>query len=319
MVECFVPRRRPTAAFGKSRGFTLVELLVVIAIIGILIALLLPAVQAAREAARRMHCANNLKQMSLAVHNYLDANRVFPPAALWGYAQGKWGVSLHMAITPFLEEQARLDFFDLSLSTDESGNIDQSTRMPAVYACPSDGAPFMDIFTTATPLACSHYAGIMGSKTISSVPSGGSEGPYATDGLFYPNSRNRTKDATDGLSKSLALGERLNNLRAWSKGSAYDVNPTTELGVVSAKNVVYPINADPRKVCYARIEGQTVLNCPGGRTCLFNDLFFGSYHPGGAQFAMGDGSVHFIAETIDMPTFQALATIAGGEVTPWTP
>lgn len=302
-------------------GFTLVELLVVIAIIGVLVALLLPAVQAAREAARRMQCANNLKQISLAVHNYLDAKKVFPPGGIFGPSANRWGASLHLAILPYLEESDRLDTFDLSKSTDgqDGANLTQSTLMPTVYICPSDGTRFMDIATTATPLSTANYEGVMGSMTISASSTGGSEGAYATDGLFYAQSRIKPREITDGLSKTLAIGERLNNVRAWTKGAAYEVSPTHEVGVASAKNVVYPINSDPLQVCYALIENGNFYPCPSGQTCKFNDLFFGSYHAGGANFAMADGSVHFIVDEIDMPAYQSSATIAGGETNGWKP
>ena len=132
-------------------------------------------------------------------------------------------------------------------------------------------------------------------------------GNQATDGPFYPWSSTRIRDIQDGSSNTLAVGERLYELRVWTRGAC----DAGHICVASAKNVVWPINSDPDVVCYN--------DCPAGRTCLFNDLCFGSRHPGGAHFAFADGSVHFVSETINFETYEHLATIAGGEVDRWSP
>ena len=315
---------RRTSFLRPLHGFTLVELLVVIAIIGVLVALLLPAVQAAREAARRMQCTNNLAQIGLALHSYESARTMFPPGGRWGDGSNVYGLSLHAILLPYLEDASYHDIIDPSdmhaLVNLELGR----TAMPAVFGCPSDPERFRDIMTVAegtAGLLSSNYAGVNGAVVDpvdldSYLPTGGSEGWVATNGLLYPMSEVKAKDVTDGLSHTLALGERINNLRGWLKGASYEQSPTTELGTFSSKNVTYPINADPILFCYAMIEGQSVSACPDtpGRTCKFNDLYFGSYHPGGAVMVQADRSVGFLNENISLPVFQAMATANGGEL-----
>lgn len=162
-----------TATFPRRHGFTLVELLVVIAIIGILIALLLPAVQAAREAARRMQCGSNLKQIGIALHNYESAHRVLPPAVIYwpilppnnGSNRGSPGHTLLALILPFLEQTAQYDMYRFDLRNLNTLNRNAVEPDISIYQCPSDTSAGRRLHHTSNDLkySRSNYAGSMGS------------------------------------------------------------------------------------------------------------------------------------------------------------
>lgn len=271
---------------SKVRGFTLIELLVVIAIIGLLIALLLPAVQSVREAARRTECQNHLKQLSLALHNYHDAHRCLPsgsivrgpsfsPLSGWG-----WGAM----ILPALEQSALYARCDFSLNSAVGPNRDAIKTSWPMMRCPSDtGSESVNVHIQAHPdatIATGNYVGCEGFLSgLSSVKFG---------------------QVSDGLSMTLLLGER--NFHAPLNGTL----PFTSswCGIVTESDV-YVFTSSP----HIAVTGQKPINrsssSPG---------FFSSRHPGGAFFARGDGSVGFIADSIDAAAFDALGTPSGGEV-----
>jgi prepilin-type processing-associated H-X9-DG protein len=276
----------------------------------VLIALLLPAVQAAREAARRMQCSNNVKQMILAVHNYVSTTGGrFPPGCYVGSPRPKCG--LHVILLPYLEGHTLHDQIDFDLSTYEGVNRDLGEVFVDVYVCPSDGQQPIDPYCeSGFEWQTTNYEAVMGPGRNGEVVPAGGYGDYSTDGVFFPHSKTRVADVTDGTAQTLAIGERTYELRSWMKGGQ-DYTGTSEVSVFSAKNIRWPINSNPGVVCYR--------NCPSGRTCLYNDLFFGSRHPGGAHFALADGSVQFIDEAINFTVYEDLATIAGEEVAAWLP
>jgi len=295
----------------RKRGFTLVELLVVIAIIGVLVALLLPAVQAAREAARRTQCSNNLKQLALGLHNYHDTHRAFPlggaPNQYLGYAA---------RLLPFIEQQPLYD----------------RVRFGEVYSSPSNyavGAARIDAFfcPSASVLQSLHapeqsngercytihyYAN---SGPIGTNPMSGqnynvkseyesSFGQFAIDGIIYYRSSLRMADVTDGTSNTIALGEISWNdyggYRAWHRGG-YHTGSGTEIVNISEKSHRWPINIGKRDTASTYRS-------------LKNDGPYGSQHPGGAMFALCDGSIRFLSETVDHNTYLSLASRNGGEV-----
>ncbi len=294
-----------------KRGFTLVELLVVIAIIGILIALLLPAVQAAREAARRMQCSNNMKQLGLAAHNYMSAHGHFPPGAYWLHENIGAPGGLLVVLLPYIESGALLDNFSFARAAVKYPNVEIAEQHIPTYRCPSESGEneFDELFTAAGGrFVNSNYVGVMGAEeTVSGAHfEEGHCGRYYIDGVFYPNSEVKARDISDGLANTLAFGERTYQLRAWASGAYHYGDTTSHVCVYSAKNVRWPINSDS-SMLYFRDKGPPF-------TCVFNDLYFGSRHPGGAQFCFADGSVHFVNETIDFDTYQDMAIRNDGNV-----
>jgi prepilin-type N-terminal cleavage/methylation domain-containing protein len=303
--------------FRRQAGFTLVELLVVIAIIGVLVALLLPAVQAAREAARRSSCQNNLKQWGLALHNYHDTNLAFPYGGTDG-ANGKNEFSWNARVLPFMEQQPLYDQFNFSVNhLDDSvknslGQTNRSLGTVKVGAllCPSSAVTKsprpeeQSSLTNGAEPYTTHYYGLMGPKGINPLtqqaypanavnPSG--YGGFMGDGILLHNEATNMSAVTDGLSNTFLVGEiswnKANSYRIWTRGGGY-TQPTSS----SSKNVVNSLNSTPY-----------------GSLATFNDVSFGSQHPGGALFAMGDGSVRFVSENIDMALYRATASRSGGE------
>jgi len=291
--------------FLAPRAFTLVELLVVTSIVGTLVALLLPAVQSAREAARRMSCANNLKQIGIGLHLHHDAKGRLPmgwhgqnvttglPDPLgepgWGWAS---------AVLPFLDQGSVSDnLIHDNLSITASENEQARTWVIRSFCCPSDTGS--DIFTWVpdrTPtsgwvnpqLATANYVGVFGTTDIhkcGSLPPGTQ---CVSDGVFFHNSGVRFSDITDGLSNTFMVGERTSNLgySTWVGAPAGDeCAPGLVLGSAS-----YPPNSR--------------------QTDVHN---FSSNHPAGANFLLGDGSVRMISQGIDEATYHALCTRAGNE------
>ncbi|MBC8875461.1 MAG: DUF1559 domain-containing protein [Planctomycetes bacterium] len=304
---------------GKSqRAFTLVELLVVIAIIGILVALLLPAIQAAREAARRTECVNNLKQVGLALHSYHDSLGRFPPGRMscdgWtgGPCAGKtWidkpGTSGFVMLLPYLEEQPLYDLFGgfqrgaVYPTSGPAGwrtpEVDRAMKTrPDVYVCPSD---------TSLPMlgndATSSYAFNHGSRG----PSYGMDQvnlKHGNTGLFNYLAAYNMRDVLDGTSNTMFAGEVIDahtsqSANRWVVGSRH---------LDSLRSTENPLNTPPG-------TGPYTLNAYGYRC----NGAFGSKHPGGANFLLADGQVRFLADAIDMYVYRALSTRAGGEtVTP---
>jgi prepilin-type N-terminal cleavage/methylation domain-containing protein/prepilin-type processing-associated H-X9-DG protein len=300
-------------ARGRQSGFTLVELLVVIAIIGILIALLLPAVQAAREAARRSQCTNHMKQLAISLHNYHDTFLAFPPGGRHGgnTNQLSWAVG----ILPYIEQKPLYDKFDFKLNGFGSHVIHSLNRIDT-FLCPSSkvernlSEQAVNPATNANEFGyTNHYLGVMGPKgpipqfnTTSSTTTPpnyqvytGSPGwgDFATQGILGRNTTKRMRDITDGTSNTFLLGElswnNANSYRSWIRGG--EGNPAP-----SCKNVYNAINL-----------------IPFNGTDNFNDVSFGSQHPGGCMFAMADGSVMFVQQSINMDVYKATASCDGGE------
>jgi prepilin-type N-terminal cleavage/methylation domain-containing protein len=292
------------------QAFTLVELLVVIAIIGILVALLLPAVQAAREAARRMSCSNNLKQLGLACHNYHDTYKTLPPGwlikrnaqrgpinniNLWG-----WG----SLVLPFMEQAPLHDQLDVgnnhleAISAFEGpGTLKELMQTPiANYRCPSDVGPPVNTarqrFDWArTPsvagrrIATSNYLGVIGAWDVNT-----NGGRLAERGVFVEEVARAFRDLTDGTSNVLLIGERRWQYK--DNGGAIRISGAGVVFGVRRRNGSDQ-RADQVGGARAKLNFDVDNNATGRRRG------FSSQHPGGAQFALGDGSVRFIAETIE--------------------
>jgi prepilin-type N-terminal cleavage/methylation domain-containing protein len=302
-----------------SAAFTLVELLVVVAIIGVLVGLLLPAVQAAREAGRRLECADHLKQIGLAHQAYHAAFGSFPPGSLMHRRPDDSGASWHVLLLPFLEQQPLFDELCPIVDGGVTGATYAKFTVIKEFGCPSA----VNAVAHSDRLAPSNYSGVAGAGRHGNVqvPTNPSPcGNVFTDGVFYPNSNTRLRDISDGSSHTLAVGERTYFIEPWIDGSWWIGRSVPSLQIethclASAKNVVGPINADPS------VHGCWLYdtNCRAGaeRDRLRNDLYFGSDHPGGAQFAVADGSVQFLVDSIDLDVYWDLATRNGDEPNRW--
>lgn len=296
----------------KSRhsGFTLVELLVVIAIIGVLIALLLPAVQQAREAARRLSCSANFKQVALAMHNYHDTHNKFPVGgAITGGCSGATGTHLFswgVHTLPFVEQNSRYDAvnFNVAQPIQTQANFEPETALGPVpvFLCasnPQSDTMVNPAFSAAIDsIPRSDMAGVSDSRDWRCQPSGVRPRPDG-NGIFYAFSKTKFRDITDGTSNTLFVGEVTG-----------DPNQAT-----SSSTTTYNANS---YAVYNMLDTSSGINgpftVPGGGVFDWRPQGFSSYHPGGAHFALADGSVRFLPETIDQTLLSGLTTRAGSEV-----
>lgn len=337
----------------RVEGFTLIELLVVIAIIAVLIALLLPAVQSAREAARRSQCVNNMKQIGVAMHNYVAAVGVFPPGYVSAVdpkvldacnqdAENQHGVDLGTGwawgsmILPYLDQGPLYNSINFNLSVAYRQNDTCSLTALNVYLCPSDPGPstipvFSDPPDPANPGSFSavnivdivsrgNYVGMFGlgevcahSGARDSANNNGN-GPLGQHaGMFYRNSRTSFAEISDGTSNTIAVGERSHNL-SYVTWVARSIDGW--LGKTSfVEGGTDKFDPSPEE-CWVQVLGPAGLE-DGSRTInqpVAHVEDYWSRHPGGANMLFGDGSVRFLKETISPNTWRALATRGFGEV-----
>jgi prepilin-type N-terminal cleavage/methylation domain-containing protein/prepilin-type processing-associated H-X9-DG protein len=316
---------------SRRRAFTLIELLVVIAIISVLIALLLPAVQSAREAARRVQCTNNLKQIGLALHNYHSSIGAFPPGYFsrmdpvsfdndgpgWGWAAFSLGhmeqaglynsINFVVGIEFAANSTARLTVLASFQCPSDAWRLDRFTVVDSTTTGTSAGAPICDV-------ASSNYVGSVGTGDPSSlypwiIDAG--DGPPGRDngnGLFYRNHSVTIAQVLDGTGQTFAVGERSQNLSRASWTGAI-TNAAVPLVMLQGEAGLDPEGGGALVLSHTG-EGHGP-NSPSG---LAHGDQYWAMHPGGANFLFIDGSVRFIKEQVGFKVFQALATRNGGEV-----
>lgn len=297
-------------------AFTLVELLVVIAIIGILVGLLLPAVQYAREAARRASCQNNLKQISLALLNYESAHRKLPPGYLhkFGPSGGDYDAN-HMGfawgsmILPQLEQNNVYQEFVFTQPAFDDVNLVARERHLDVFLCPTDPYSANNYVVRHDSGGGEHDRYAAGSYAACWGPSSETvnldDTPLLSRGVFYRNSRTRLADISDGLSNTFAIGERTNGPIPLSHTTAGG-HSVFETAWASAARELTELSDDHGHMVL--FETQFLPNELDG-----DDKGLSAPHNGVAQFALCDGSVHTVSNTIDRMVYDAFGTRSGGE------
>jgi prepilin-type N-terminal cleavage/methylation domain-containing protein len=320
------------------RAFTLIELLVVIAIIGVLMSLLIPAVQKVRETAMKMKCASNLKQIGIALHNYHDTFGWFPP----GYIDGNtdpsstpdndvgpgWGWAAFLL--PYLEQQNLYNQIDFRQGVGLGSNVAPSQVPLAIFQCPSDShQEDFTVWPTNVVVAHGNYVGCNGWEECfynagGNAQGGGNDGlsgglGQSGDGLFYRNSHKNFASVTDGVSQTIFVGERSANH-----------SPSTWTGAVTGGRCPAWMATQPYSPPYTPPPGPPYDNAdfdealvlahgngthlPSADYPIFDPDTFYSMHAGpGANFLFGDGSVHFLRRDINPNIYQYLCTISGGE------
>ena len=330
----------------KLSGFTLIELLVVIAIIGVLIALLLPAVQAAREAANRGACSNNIKQVALAVHNYENVYRAFPPSVAWngvvGGTGGFW--SAQSRVLPFLEEQSLYKFINFKVAYTvplmPSGEKLMVSRID-VLMCPSernDTVRMSPGVKVAYPLNYAFNYGIW--KVFDPATKTGGAG------TFFPNARLQPRHVADGMTNTLMMAEVKAFTPHFRSGGSTATPPSTppeicgyggsaKMGPDLHQNTGHTEWVDgklheggftttfpPNTQVLCDNGGQkydvdyvSVTEGSSTTAATYGAMTARSYHPGSVNVAMMDGSVHSVNDDISIVVWRALSTRAGGEIT----
>ena len=325
----------------KRLGFTLIELLVVIAIIGVLIGLLLPSVQQARESARRMQCGSNLRQLMLAMHSHESGHRQFPAGYLSDTTRndrdsstfdGAPGTGWGLQLAPFLEEAAMANNFagvtDPGQGILHPANRNLVSQKFQFFLCPSsagDRDPFVVKDIGGSPLASgielgrSHYVANAGHEEPWGMFPASQSWDAIANGPLYRNSTTRQRNVTDGMSTTVFLGEHTSSLseKSWAGivpgGASHPTQKfATRIGTAADYAATLVLVHSGPAAAETALYGYEVIhppNSPASHVCqMYSD------HPGGANVANGDGSVRFVSEFINQDVWRAVSSVADGEV-----
>jgi prepilin-type N-terminal cleavage/methylation domain-containing protein len=302
-------RKRPSQI-----GFTLVELLVVIAIIGILVALLLPAVQAAREAARRTQCANNLKQWGLAMHNYESARNVLPPGVIFGTSSGPSGINstglvggngqwrretFVIHLWPYIEEQNLTDIYDFKYTFYSAQNRPAVTLELEMYSCPSDEKRLWQ---------GDAYTRIKGNYVVNWGRTDWQQEPDPYKSPFGYNRFTKVKQITDGLSHTLFMSEVVQGGTDTQFDFRGDIL-NSDWSCQSFMTASTPNSGVDRGVC---VDPKLPAPCVAANGWK-NASMARSKHSDGVLTLRGDGSTHLVSDFIDLAVWQALSTMSAGD------
>jgi prepilin-type N-terminal cleavage/methylation domain-containing protein/prepilin-type processing-associated H-X9-DG protein len=294
---------------ARKPGFTLVELLVVITIIGLLIALLLPAVQAAREAARRMQCANNFKQVGLATHNYISAHNALPIGVVWTVASSAVGPD-HTALTmllPYLELQNVP--YDFKYRQYASENAQAIATSISAYQCPSDDAfnrKLLGLYARSNVAVCFGSRTMCKACVCCNLPS--SAGSHVTDGAFQLDISRSLEEFPDGTSNTALASEVLSGKSDTGGALDYRGGWTVVLHGANYEHYDTP-NSSNGDVMYSGTcvsEPDMPCGMPAGATLYEQHVAARSRHAGGVNLVFVDGHVSFMANVIDLATWQAI-------------
>ena len=326
LPDHFEPEPLSASIPMKKRGFTLIELLVVIAIIAVLISLLLPAVQSAREAARRAQCVNNLSQLGLALNNYESAHYAFPSGVINttgpidNIAKGvhyNWITQL----LPYFEQKSAQRHFNFNVGLYEPHNLTVRGVMISTLNCPSDGGSWRGVASASSKVATSSSYAANYHDTEAPIDK-------TNNGVFYLNSATRLEDIQDGSSYTIFVGEHkaVTDL-GWASGTSATLRNTghavnspsgfppvigldgslsenpKSAGAMDSDDEGEPVA--PKKDETAEQARQRIQRICGG---------YSSFHPGGANFCFGDGSVRFLKNSISTVVFNRLGNRADGEL-----
>ncbi len=331
------------SSLNRRGGFTLVELLVVIAIIGILVALLLPAVQAARESARRAQCVNNLKQLGLALHHYHDACRTLPPGGFSNEYPGatttangepaQLGYSVHARLLPYIEQAALAGVINLNFDWTAPMNLPAASINVTAFKCPSDsGSQIPPGYGAQNNYYCNYGTGIVyGDPLLAAAGTPNATMPQP-NGIFYFDFCTNFASILDGTSNTAALCEKVtgdfNNGISTPKSDTYKPGtyPNGVLDAIAQCNSIdltnlgfqgYSAVGAPWILSYHSTTTYSHINTPNGLSCMYPPgrimTTANSYHPGGVNLCLCDGSVRFVSEGVDLLVWNSVGTRAGKE------
>jgi prepilin-type N-terminal cleavage/methylation domain-containing protein/prepilin-type processing-associated H-X9-DG protein len=323
-------RRRPA-------GFTLIELLVVIAIIAVLISLLLPAVQSAREAARRAQCINNLKQIGIAIHNFHDINNQLPTSIRPSGLTDKPRVAGLLLLLNHMEQAQVYNAVNLDITWGDPVNSTAVLTRISTLICPSssadpsrlDGIPEPQPYSptwSATVNAITDYSPIVGIDSRLSAFGVFQPNTTPPEALLAKNKKTKLADATDGLSNTIVYVESAGRPFVYRKGGKqFGSVPDHRVNAGGWARPASDVSLNGSTADGSYFPGPVVINAANGED-VYQQAFphpyyvtegtgaIFAFHPGGANILLGDGSVRFIKESVSLPTFAALVTRSGGEV-----